>query len=190
MSPYPLRHLLSLLLLPLLFAACEVSDDDDAVDDDDDIFSQDDDDDIFSQDDDDDSTPPQGDDDDSSNNGNGQGGDTNILGDWVDAEGSTYSMTDSLWTIVSSAGTSTFSLTEFSTQNQFAVGQNGADNPEHPSLFSRFEWIPAEGSGVYLCHRVQDAVDSLRAGGVEAGDPSNPTVTGCNEGPWTALSPN
>ena len=180
-------RLLSLLLPLLLLFGCGATDDDDsAPDDDDDIFGQDDDD-IFSQDDDDSTSGPGPDDDDDSSTGGGGG--TNILGDWVDGAGVTYNMTESLWTFVSAAGTSTYTLNEYNESNQFAVGQNGHSNPLHPGLFSRFEWIPAEGSAVFLCHRVQDGLDKLSAGGVTPADPANPTVTGCNEGPWTALTP-
>ncbi len=185
-------HRFSALLVLVSLLACGVSDDDDSsISDDDDIFAQDDDDDSTSgpgPGDDDDSTsgPGPGDDDDSGGQG---GGGTNILGDWSDAEGNSYNMTESVWTVVSAAGTSTYTLSEYSTDNQFAVGQNGASNPEHPSLFSRFEWIAAEGPGVFLCHSVQDAADALTAGGVAPADPSNPTASGCAGGPWTALSP-
>jgi hypothetical protein len=179
--------LLLLLLLPLVFVcACETPDDDDsAPDDDDDIFAQDDDD-TTPGGDDDDSNPGDDDDDDDT----GGGGDADITGDWVDTAGSTYSLTDSLWTITPKAGdAATFDITEFHTDNQFAVGQNGASNPDFPALWSRFEWIPAEGAGAFLCHRVQDGSDALTAGGVSPADPSNPTVSGCREEPWITLTP-
>jgi len=175
---------LLLLLLPLaLLCACETPDDDDSAPaDDDDIFAQDDDD-----------TTPGGDDDDSGpvdDDDSSGGGGTVIIGNWVDTAGSTYSLTESLWTITPTAdGAATFGITKLHTGNQFAVGQNGASNPEFPSLWSRFEWIPAEGSGVFLCQRVQDGSDALSAGGVSPADPSNPTVSGCREGPWIPLTP-
>jgi len=179
--------------LTFLFVAsllgCGVSDDDDSAPDgdDDDIFAQDDDDSVAQDDDDSTAGPGPGDDDDSS--GGPGGGGANILGDWVDKEGNTYTMTESVWTVVSTAGTSVFTLSKYSTSNQYAVGQNGASNPAHPGLFSRFEWVSANGSDLYLCHRVQDGTDALSAGSVTPADPSAPTVSGCNDGPWTALSP-
>jgi len=166
-----------------LLQACDVVDDDDsAPSDDDDIFSQDDDD-TTPGGDDDDSGPGPGDDDDNS-------GSTEIIGDWTDAEGGTYALTMTLWTITPSDGfPSSFAITKLHTSNQFAVAQNGENNPEHPSLWSRFEWIPAQAGSVFLCHRVQDGTDAVTTGGVSPADPSNPTVEGCRDGAWTALSP-
>ena len=185
-------HKLLTFLLACSLLGCGVADDDDsAPDDDDDIFAQDDDD-TSGQDDDDtsgqDDDDTTGQDDDDSSGGSGGGG-TSILGDWVDSEGTTYNMTESLWTMVCCAGTASFTLSKYSTSNQFAVGQNGANNPSHPSLFSRFEWVSPNGSDLFLCHRVQDGTDALSAGSVTPADPSAPTVSGCNEGPWTALIP-
>ena len=109
----------------------------------------------------------------------------------MDAEGGTYALTPTLWTITPSGGSpSTFSITKLHTNNQFAVGQNGESNPEYPSLWSRFEWIPTQGGSVFLCHRVQDGSDSVSTGGVSPADPSNPSVEGCRDQAWTALSPN
>ncbi len=179
MSSHPLHPLGPILLLLLPFAflvACEVADDDDsAPGDDDDIFAQDDDD-----------TGPGPNDDDSSG-----GGGTGIIGSWVDAGGGTYTLTQTLWTITPSGGSpSTFAITKLHADNQFAVAQNGESNPEYPSLWSRFEWIPAQDATAFLCHRVQDGTDAVGAGGVSPADPNNPSVEGCRDEAWTSLSPN
>jgi hypothetical protein len=70
---------------------------------------------------------------------------------------------------------------------RFAVGQNAADHPFNPDLWSRFDWT-FDDSGLHYCQIAYEAADEETALDADGADETD-LETGCSENPWSQLSP-
>ena len=105
-----------------------------------------------------------------------------IVGAWVDGWDTQHSITEDRWT----QGDYDFWLTEWSTDEGWAVAQNDASNEYNPELWSRFEWVTVDGD-LWYCQSAFDAATEQDALAVAAADASDPATTGCGGFAWTRM---
>ncbi len=113
-------------------------------------------------------------------------GPTVLVGDFVDAWGTHHSLRQGLWSTRAGSEASAYALTAYDNDEGWTVGQNGADNPYNPNLWSRFD-VAEQGGDWYLCQTAYDAADEAAALATPAADATDPAAGGCGSFPWTLL---
>lgn len=120
----------------------------------------------------------------------GETGDTavevlEIVGDWSDDLGYTYTITSDTWIQVVAGYTSQFNILSFSNEDDYLIAQNADTNDWFANLFSRFDWTWVSGE-LWVC---QSSFDAATEGDAEAAsaDDSDPENAGCGGFPWSHL---
>jgi hypothetical protein len=116
--------------------------------------------------------------------GAGGAGSADIFGEWTDQYSSTYSFDES----IIDTGYTTYDVVGFDNAGQYIVGQNSETDTYFPCLFSRFDWVVADGV-TYLCRSVLGAPSVEEALAAPAADRED-LATGCGSAfPWSTLTP-
>ncbi len=84
-------------------------------------------------------------------------------------------------------GQADIAVTQFSNLEEWAVGQNAADDEFNPSMWSKVEWALGDG-GFYFCQTAFDAVDEEAALAAAPADRAN-WETGCGGFAWSFITP-
>lgn len=111
-----------------------------------------------------------------------------IIGSYTDDFGGSHDITADTWTLgYEGSAPSLFHITRFDNAAGWLVAQNDAANEFSPGLFSRFEWVEAEGS-LYFCQSPYDAETESAAIEAPASDRTDPANSGCGGTfPWSQL---
>ena len=110
-----------------------------------------------------------------------------IFGDFIDNFGGGHWIGEGLWIQTYSPSVSAFNVTEIDAEGQFLIAENDADNEYNPGLWSRFDWVIADGA-LYYCQTAFDAATAEDAAAVARADDADPANGGCGVSAWSALT--
>lgn len=112
-----------------------------------------------------------------------------IAGSYTDAFGTDHDIDETTWSQSGATGySSTYDVVSFDNDAQYLVAQNGPENAYSADLWSRFDWVRADGV-LYYCQTNFGAESQDAAEATARGDDSDPAAAGCGGFAWTALSP-
>ena len=109
-----------------------------------------------------------------------------IVGSYTDGF-STHEVSTERWTITYEGTPSIFHIDRFDNELGYLVAQNDAENEFSPELWCRFDWL-INGEELWYCQIIFDA-ESAEDAENNAADPSDPSMGGCGDFPWTLLNP-
>ena len=110
--------------------------------------------------------------------------DLNIIGNYTDSWGTDHQVDEWLW---SDSWGYTFEIYSSNNFEGYLIAQNSTANEWSPGLWSRFDWVEADGN-LYYCQSIFDAGTNALAA-VQGSADSNDLDGGCNGFSWTALTP-
>ena len=98
-------------------------------------------------------------------------------------------ISDYVWTMSSSYGTSIFHINKINTDSDYIIAQNDDDETYsyNPSLWSRFDYV-IDGNDVYYCQIAYNAATKADAIAATGADRTDLTTAGCNGFPWSKMT--
>lgn len=117
------------------------------------------------------------------------GGELAIIGRYAD-EYSSHEITAERWTInymnTTPTEPSIFHIERFDNDQGYLIAQNNDMNEYAPGKWSRFDWL-LNGEELWYCQIAYEAENAEEAEGLIA-DPTDPSMRGCGEYPWSLLN--
>jgi len=111
-----------------------------------------------------------------------------LLGDFRDDYGISYSISDSSW---HQLPTTIFHVVHWDSAGQHLIARNGADNPGDAGKWTRIDWLLLQNMEPYTwayCLTVYDGATRQAAEAAPAADRTIPR-TGCNGFPFSRMQP-
>ena len=107
-----------------------------------------------------------------------------IVGSYENVEGGVLVIDETAWDF----GTALFHVSQYDNDGDYAIAQNDANNQEHPSRWSKFQWLFDGGGSILYCQSVIDA--SLEEDALAADNAGTDNYAeGCLGDSWTAIRP-
>ncbi len=109
-----------------------------------------------------------------------------INGVWDTNFSSVLTVTADSWSEVSSFGTDSRSIKEFTNQDNTLIYQQSSDDAYNPSKYGRVRWTEPANNVFYYCTEVygKTTIDEVKADTTRA-DESDPANSGCGGFSWT-----
>lgn len=107
-----------------------------------------------------------------------------IAGSYVDDFDGEHVITSSQW----QSPPAVYHISQFDNDERWVVALNDEGNSYNPCRWSRFDWVVTD-DGLYFCTTAYDAESEAEALAKPAPDASDPAMGGCNNFPWSKLTP-
>lgn len=108
-----------------------------------------------------------------------------IIGTYEDGFGYTHLITATTW---DQGDMGIFHITRYDNEKDFLIAQNDAVKSYNPGKWSRIDWV-WQANDLYICQIAYDKETATAAEAETGADPTDPEQGGCNNYPWSKLTP-
>lgn len=108
-----------------------------------------------------------------------------IIGTYEDGFNYTHVITATTW---DQGDLGIFHITKYDNEKDFLVAQNDAVKSYNPGKWSRIDWV-WHADALYICQIAYDKDSAAAAEAENGADPTDPAQGGCNNYPWSELTP-